>query len=320
MLRGIACLGVCFMHFAGTVDSEMLNQIGKYGGYGVPIFFAISGFVLPYSLNRADYHVSNYFRFLTKRLVRLEPAYLVSILGVFALSFLAQLSAFSTSEQFAFFNLNTLYHLFYLVDFFDGDWLNPVYWTLAIEFQFYLLIGLLFFLLKSKNRFVLIALFAALNLSSLFITDDRFVPHYFLMFLPGIILFWYQSKRISLYLFIAFILILITTGFYKHGISGPICSVLSIGFILFVTKPMKPLLFLGTISYSLYLIHTIVGTDGIINFMQNFVHSENGRIWLMILTFPVVIGISWLFYIIIERPSMKLSKRIKYKVAPFKRS
>ena len=103
-------------------------------------------------------------------------------------------------------------------------------------------------------------------------------------------------------------------SFYKYGISGPICEILSITFILFMNKPIKPLIFLGTISYSLYLIHTIIGTDGIINFMQNYILDENGRIWLSLVTFPIVVAISWVFYLLIERPSIRMSKKIKYKL------
>jgi len=46
--------------------------------------------------------------------------------------------------------------------------------------------------------------------------------------------------------------------------------------------------------------------------MQNYITEQNGRIWLMIITFPIVIGISWLFYILRERPSKNISKRMKY--------
>ncbi len=313
MLRGLACLAVCFFHFSGTVDSVALHKVASYGGYGVPIFFAISGFILPYSLSRAEYQVRNYFKFIIKRIIRLEPAYIVSIVLVFLLSAIAQFSKFNTSEPIEVINTRTFLHFFYLVDIFNDKWLNPVYWTLAIEFQFYLLIGLVFYFLKSKNIFVLLSVFLLLNLSSLFVYDDRFLPYYFLMFLPGIILFWYQSQKITLMMFLSFVVIVAAASFYKYGVSGAICTIIPILFIQFVTKPIKPLVFLGTISYSLYLIHTIIGTDGIINFMQNYITDANGRIWLMILSFPVVLFIAWLYYIVIERPSIVLSKKIKYK-------
>lgn len=300
------------MHFAGTVDSASLNKVTFYGSYGVPIFFVISGYILPYSLEKSGYKISLFFKFLLKRIIRLEPAYLFSILGIFILSFLAQLSPFSDSTQIEFFTTNTCLHLFYLVDFFNEKWLNPVYWTLAIEFQFYLVIGLIFPILNSSKICVLIASFALIILTSTIVNNDSYLPYYFLMFLPGMLLFWYTSKKISLKIFIILFFILGFFSFEKHGISGPICSLISISFILFVTKPIKPLLFLGTISYSLYLTHTIVGTDGIINFMQNFIPDQEGRIWLMIIALPITIAFAWVFYLIIEKPSKKLSKKIGF--------
>ncbi len=50
MLRGLAALGVCLMHFAGTLESDIIQNIARFGGYGVQVFFVISGFILPYSM------------------------------------------------------------------------------------------------------------------------------------------------------------------------------------------------------------------------------------------------------------------------------
>ena len=95
MLRGIASLAVCLGHFLGTLDSEKIIQIGKFGGYGVPIFFAITGFIIPYSLYQKKYQIKSYFKFLVKRITRLDPPYLLGIIGIFLLSYVAQFSPFS---------------------------------------------------------------------------------------------------------------------------------------------------------------------------------------------------------------------------------
>jgi peptidoglycan/LPS O-acetylase OafA/YrhL len=106
----------------------------------------------------------------------------------------------------------------------------------------------------------------------LFIVEDsRFVLYYLRMFLPGIILYWYQSQRISLNLFLVLVLFIAVSGFFVFGIVAPICTAITLLFLCLRHKPWKPHIFLGTISHSLYLIHTIVGTDGIINFMQNYI-------------------------------------------------
>ncbi|MHB8208815.1 acyltransferase family protein [Mucilaginibacter sp.] len=44
------------------------------------IFFVISGFVIPYSLFKANYELKHYFKFLYKRVLRLHPPYLAALL------------------------------------------------------------------------------------------------------------------------------------------------------------------------------------------------------------------------------------------------
>ncbi len=47
-LRAIAALWVCLFHFTSATG------VGRYGYLGVTIFFVISGFIVPWSMARAD--------------------------------------------------------------------------------------------------------------------------------------------------------------------------------------------------------------------------------------------------------------------------
>ncbi|HEY6329603.1 MAG TPA: acyltransferase family protein, partial [Blastocatellia bacterium] len=82
-LRGIACLAVCWFHFTNGsptfLPAGLLKSSAVYGRLGPVVFFVISGFVVPYSLSRNAYRLSNYPTFLLKRVIRLHPPYLVSI-------------------------------------------------------------------------------------------------------------------------------------------------------------------------------------------------------------------------------------------------
>src|ERR1700730_14179989 len=72
VLRGLASLLVCWYHIANRnlIDvGSILAASGAHGNVGVPIFFVISGFVIPYSLYRGGYRISNFLRFVTKRIV-----------------------------------------------------------------------------------------------------------------------------------------------------------------------------------------------------------------------------------------------------------
>src|SRR5215467_12962304 len=60
-LRGLASLAVMWFHFTKHAMPEIgdgaLRLTGKYGWLGVQVFFVISGFVIPYSLQRANYSI-----------------------------------------------------------------------------------------------------------------------------------------------------------------------------------------------------------------------------------------------------------------------
>lgn len=312
MLRGIAALGVCLMHFSGTINFPFLQDIGKFGGYGVPLFFVISGFIIPYSLHHNGYRIKNYFQFLLKRIIRIDPPYLITIGAIILLSFLAQYSPHHTSSVIDFLSYNTLFHFFYLVDVLDGAWMSPVFWTLAIEFQFYLLIGLLFPLLQAAKIPFQIASVLISGAIPFLLPDDAYISYYLLMFLPGIILYWHKTQPTALALFLTLQLAVAAAGYFCYGWQGLFCPLIAVGFILFVEKPIKPLMFLGTISYSLYLIHTPFGTDGLINFLQNYITSDAGRLCLTLIALPITIMAAWVFYRLVEKPSKRFADKISF--------
>src|SRR5690606_22446411 len=88
----------------------------------------------------------DFFRFLIKRSLRIDPPYII-ILILFLLvfnilsnvtSFHGHAIPFKLTEFFA--------HIFYIVPFTSYKFYDHIFWTLSIEFQFYILIGLLYFI------------------------------------------------------------------------------------------------------------------------------------------------------------------------------
>ncbi|MFN6038957.1 MAG: acyltransferase family protein, partial [Bacteroidota bacterium] len=143
ILRGVAATLVCFYHFIYTTTDYFTNKIllsmSSYGKYGVQMFFVISGIVIPISMINGKYNYSSIFKFFAKRMLRIEIPFIVSI--ILAIIYLNLRNFIPTSYKidltpsFSDFIL----HLGYLVPFFDNaKWINPVYWTLGIEFQYYL--------------------------------------------------------------------------------------------------------------------------------------------------------------------------------------
>src|SRR5262245_16881681 len=97
-LRGLASLAVCWFHlthFHYNVPDRhgyaLLRKTGAYGWLGVEVFFVISGFVIPSSLYRARYRIRDFFTYLARRIVRLDPPYLAAIAVMLAMAYVSSL-------------------------------------------------------------------------------------------------------------------------------------------------------------------------------------------------------------------------------------
>ncbi|TCD07719.1 acyltransferase [Pedobacter frigidisoli] len=130
-IRAIAALMVTVFHLGGKTQ-PILNL----GWLGVQAFFVLSGFIICWSLPM-HYSYNNLARFIWKRVIRIEPPYIISIVLMIMLNFIIE-------KNYQIDWLDIVAHLGYLNNFLSKDYLNPVYWTLGIEFQFYLFIAFMF--------------------------------------------------------------------------------------------------------------------------------------------------------------------------------
>jgi peptidoglycan/LPS O-acetylase OafA/YrhL len=310
-LRGIASLGVVLCHYgSNTLSHPLLSKFFNFGQAGVYVFFFISGFIIVYSLNKLNYRPQYFFTFLLKRSIRIDPTYfVVIILTLLLFKGLSYCHSFK-GEKMPFIPGQLLAHIFYVIPFTKYPFYNRVFWTLCVEFQFYLLIGLLYFL---SGNFIYKSIFLILFSLTFLIplpNGYNFVFNYAPIFAFGISLVnVYENKTRFNIVFSVLMSILIG---YKFGLPIFGLIIASSLCIFFLKINIKPLIFLGDISYSLYLIHvmTLVVFNGIAKKL-NFDIGHYELLWI-ILKVSIAIISAYILYIIIEKPSLSLSKRVFY--------
>ncbi|WP_299228497.1 acyltransferase [uncultured Psychroserpens sp.] len=313
-LRGLAALVVGLFHFTKgfSHDDSVMKMLTSYGWMGVEVFFVISGFVIPYSLLKKGYKLKHYGKFLLKRIVRIHPAYVLSIFGVIILNYLSTQFQIYEGKPFQWSTELIAQHFFYVVEFFDNVWLNPVYWTLAVEFHYYIIIGLLIAVWNLSNKnWIAITFVLFVMLSFVNIENVKFL-RYTDIFAIGTLCAFLKKEIINkgLYLIAAAVLVIIIS--YNHGIILGILTFSSSIIMAFYDANFNKgaLLFLGNISYSLYLLHVPIG-GRIINIAKRYDLGEAQKILVILFAMTVSIIAAWMFYILVEKPSHKWSQRIK---------
>lgn len=309
-LRGVAVLMVCFCHFGGAlrgdhIFSGLFDIFHRYGGYGVEVFFVISGFIIPYSLMKGKYRLGDYFRFLYKRLLRLHPPYLAAL----ALTLLITYFSFRTrNASFPESTTSIVRSMFYLQSLRN----NPVFWTLRVEVQYYFFIGIFYLLLKRYSNIALFVVLPCLLLLShtpviKYISLFKFIV-YFLMGILAFLIYADQKNNLRNWLLLGGLFLF---AFIFYSKAGFLLATAATFFILFYKKSIPSFLqFPGTISYSIYLVHFPLGIK-LINFLKPKLSPGNYYL-LFVLTLAVVIISSWIFYKIFEEFSESLSKKVRY--------
>jgi len=186
-----------------------------------------------------------------------------------------------------------------------------VYWTLAIEFQFYLIAAAIFPLLIHPKKYISIVTITVFAVLGAFITNHNFIFNYGLLFSVGIIMFLYQIGYLKKGEFGIMLLIILIMIFAKFDKRYLIAALLPYFFVMYFDFSNSFSKFLGNISYSLYLIHIPIG-GRVINLAKTFTEDEFTRSIFVFVAMAVSIFASWIFFKLIEKPTMLLSKRLSY--------
>ncbi len=139
-LRGTAALWVVYEHWGARVFPAVhavVFSVFDPGLYGVFVFFLISGYIVPASLERTG----SVRTFWISRLFRLFPLFAFVIVATLAFHLVGLPGVRGTSENVS---AAALSHLFMLNDLLGEPNFVVVIWTLSYEMVFYLLVTALF--------------------------------------------------------------------------------------------------------------------------------------------------------------------------------
>jgi peptidoglycan/LPS O-acetylase OafA/YrhL len=312
-LRGLAALAVCLFHFIRhrpgfPPDGSILKVICQYGYLGVEIFFVISGFIIPLALFRSRYRIVHFHRFLAKRVMRIDPPYLITA----ALSILLfSISSHIKGTSYNFPISAMLAHIGYLNDFLMLPWAVSIFWTLAIEFQYYVFISLCFPVFTAPDKTIPVLFCLVFLLAGLLTSYSPLLIYYSPLFACGFFCYLNRQGQIGSLFTILLLSLTLISVYHKLGIESASACLLACLLILFRYLTHPAWLFLGKISYSLYLLHIPIGTR-IINLLLNipfFLSHEYLAFWLSV---GITILVAWGFHCLIERPSITLSQKIVY--------
>jgi peptidoglycan/LPS O-acetylase OafA/YrhL len=261
VMRGFAALAVTFFHIAGTqrkegFDTWIFFPFRNWGSWGVDLFFIISGYVMAVSLGKNSQSST---RFLLKRFIRIYPLYFFLTVLFCLTSIIAPKLFSSFSLEFDWF-MASLTMTSGVLGF--GEPILGQGWTLEFEALFYILIAVVIYFKQSKRLELLTSLFL-LGLC-LFGVNTIILEFSFGMLLAK---FRREVQKLHRYRLII-IWFGITTLLMQliHGVEtlprfvsfGIPCLLIFLGFILITPTRSKVLLYLGEISYSIYLIQFFI--------------------------------------------------------------
>lgn len=322
-LRILAISGVVAFHYLFSAISRgrtpnlsfsPISEIARYGYLGVELFFMLSGFLIVQSVGDLTL-----IQFLKRRFFRLYPLYWLAIILIFVIStFGIWQRRGPTAETF-------YYNLTMFPTAFNQPWLDAAHWFMAKQLQFYLAIALILAVKMGKYLASILTWWSIIGAFWYLLHFDDFNIWYFNGFFAlicgGAII---NSIRIAGFsnfrvigLLASYIWAMKSRIDKVHwldtnrgeGHSGLIIGiVLTIIFLLLILTwipkvsklKIKGVIFLGSLSYPVYLVHDRLGGLAIARFA-----NDNNKY----LIYFLVVSSAILLALFIMRIEIKITNR-----------
>jgi len=316
-----------------------IASLARQGRYGVELFFVISGFVLalPFAAHAlrgaAPIKLRDYY---LRRLTRLEPPYLISLLGL-SIALLVSGAAWSREVcphlvASAIYQHNLIYGA--------KSTINGVAWSLEIEVQFYVLMPLLAQAFRIRRAGLRRSILAAAMMAMPFVQqwlplasrESGSLVHFLQFFLAGLLLADLHTteggmpQRGSLRwdavflatlplllltlrlwtitdLFFPWLLLLLCGSFFRSRFSRAVLN---------LSAPVT----IGGMCYSMYLLHWPVMAA--IGAACRSLRQPPGGVVQCLLMLPAILVATVAFFLLIEKPCMdrRWPRRLWTKLVP----
>ncbi len=347
-IRAIAVLLVILTHW---IPRANLHERIPYGEVGVDIFFVLSGFLISGILfaNRKNAELLSIpklavvKKFYIRRTLRIFPIYYLTI---FMLLLFSESTGTHIKTAFSYFLTYT--SNFY---FFQHGWDGIIshLWSLAVEEQFYLIWPWIILFVNKKYLFHVISCFILIGVFSQYFMYGQKMNTVltftcFDAFGMGALLAWlntYAPEKLKKFypaisvIAVVSVIFLVIGMLQKKWIFIPvrtISSCMAVWLITYIilhnkTNTLKfkfifnnrVLIFLGKISYGLYLYHNLIPTlnanviDKFINpLLPDILYNNYTEKILLLENTILLLLISWLSYIFIERWFLNLKEKFGY--------
>lgn len=334
-LRAPMALGVLFFHICSISGYRMLGHLDAT--HMVSVAFALSGFVIAVLLDSSK---ESYWTFISRRFVRIFPAYAVCvILAALLISQGLMPKNYPDGTGLTHGILHaTMLHGLFPESWFpgaDGAFLNPA-WSITVEWQFYLVIPLFFALLRRKPLLAWFLIIFIAAIARRFLRPELGLGGGSLLahlqfFVYGIMSFFVyrwagnNAERIGTvsYLLPMLLPLLLLPLIAVNQNTGLLIWLVFFGAIVSVhtnhalvpTRIVidilrsRPFTWLGAISYSLYLVHEPVvwlTYHGIEYFIPGY--SQTGLAFLLgVLAIPLAIAAAYVLNRTVELPCIRFA-------------
>ena len=326
-MRFVAITMVVMIHTGAFVDVGGIGQsITDNGKFGVQIFFVIAGFTIYQNLLKLDYK-----SYLLRRFFRVVPVYYIfTLLGFIFLFFdILQPNYWMENSRANLDFYNFFMHISLL-----SSWdaaiapsILGVEWTIPVEVFWYIFLPLIIMPTDGAKKFVFAFIFLGI-LSyfgrKIFGPDyldlgSRFLPlkyglYFYLGYLSGFIRRNLEISRSVSAIGCSLSLILYLYLMANYRASNDILFGLLAAILIVCTHPnswtariltIKPFLILGSVSYSIYLIHMIV-----IYFADEYGSFDALQSWnFFLFVYAITFFLSALSYKYFEIPFNYLGRR-----------